>query len=300
MAVAAYTDVGARRPTNEDACCVEVARTPLGDVTLAVVCDGVGGYSRGEVASATVIHSFSNWFEHDFPLLIGGMAERGTLDFTVIKAIWEVMLLEANRTIRAFGTSEKVRLGTTFTGVLACAGQYLVGHVGDCRALLVHPTGLKQITEDQTLAAKMAGEGASSSVDLNVQSHVILQAVGTQRTLQPVFYSGAYEAADIFVLCCDGVWKKPGNEGIAHAFRRASRSEASLEQSCRDIISACRDMGENDNMTVVAFFDDRPNESDEKVATTDENQDYANQATEVFDGAIGNDSPTLVFEKDDA
>lgn len=36
------------------------AETDIGNVLLAVICDGMGGLSKGEVASAALIQAFSD------------------------------------------------------------------------------------------------------------------------------------------------------------------------------------------------------------------------------------------------
>lgn len=33
---------------------------------MAVICDGMGGMEKGELASATVVRAFSDWFENDY------------------------------------------------------------------------------------------------------------------------------------------------------------------------------------------------------------------------------------------
>ena len=70
--VAAQTDIGPRKKSNQDSCLAEVAQTPYGDAALLAVCDGVGGLSAGEVASGTVIGWLSEWFENTFPRHLGG------------------------------------------------------------------------------------------------------------------------------------------------------------------------------------------------------------------------------------
>ena len=55
---------------NQDAVLIKEAETDYGKVMLAVVCDGMGGLSRGEVASAALIRAFSDWFETRFPDLL--------------------------------------------------------------------------------------------------------------------------------------------------------------------------------------------------------------------------------------
>jgi len=53
--IAAHSDVGIKKNTNQDSLLIKVAQTNRGKVCLCVVCDGMGGLSKGELASATVI-----------------------------------------------------------------------------------------------------------------------------------------------------------------------------------------------------------------------------------------------------
>ena len=72
--LAARTNAGTRKRENEDACCIEVGYGPFGEVLMAIVCDGVGGLSRGNVASSTVINRFVTWFEQELPALVETLA----------------------------------------------------------------------------------------------------------------------------------------------------------------------------------------------------------------------------------
>ena len=68
--VAADTDVGTVKTTNQDSVCVKIAETPYGQTALAMICDGMGGLEKGELASATVINEFGNWFVNELPSYI--------------------------------------------------------------------------------------------------------------------------------------------------------------------------------------------------------------------------------------
>ena len=48
-------------------------------MAFAIVCDGMGGLQKGEVASATVIKAFDKWVNEQLPILT-----RQTLDQSVI------------------------------------------------------------------------------------------------------------------------------------------------------------------------------------------------------------------------
>ena len=50
-----HSDRGIKKNTNQDSVLIKEASTDYGDVMLAVVCDGMGGLAKGEVASAALI-----------------------------------------------------------------------------------------------------------------------------------------------------------------------------------------------------------------------------------------------------
>lgn len=68
--IAAHTDVGIRKKTNQDSVLIKVADTDCGKVCFAAVCDGMGGLRKGELASATLIRDFSDWFDSEFPEIL--------------------------------------------------------------------------------------------------------------------------------------------------------------------------------------------------------------------------------------
>ena len=67
--ISANTDVGIVKKTNQDSLTVKVINTKQGKMVLAVLCDGMGGLAKGEVASASVIHAFDRWTQEQLPSL---------------------------------------------------------------------------------------------------------------------------------------------------------------------------------------------------------------------------------------
>lgn len=57
----AETDIGTTKDTNQDSILVKHGQYSGGEVLMAIVCDGMGGLSKGELASATVIRAFDKW-----------------------------------------------------------------------------------------------------------------------------------------------------------------------------------------------------------------------------------------------
>ena len=253
--LAARTNAGTRKRENEDACCIEVGYDPFGEVLMAIVCDGVGGLSRGNVASSTVINRFVTWFEQELPALIEGMDAQAGFDFGLVRAVWGAHLQSLNDLIRAHGAKVGGSLGTTFTGIIACGGRYLAGHVGDCRAYHMNRVFFEQITQDQTLVAKKLAAGEITAEEAARQpKNVILQSVGTERVLKPVFYEGAYAPDSLLVICCDGAYKRAGNEGVKRLFQSLDyHDEAALGAACETLIEQDIAQGEKDNLTVACF-----------------------------------------------
>ena len=56
----AHSDIGIKKKTNQDSVLIQIAKTDVGNIAFAMVCDGMGGLAKGELASATVIKAFAN------------------------------------------------------------------------------------------------------------------------------------------------------------------------------------------------------------------------------------------------
>ena len=253
--IAAFSEKGPVRNTNQDACCVEVAETPYGEVVMAVVCDGVGGLELGELASSTVVARFSRWFEEELPSL----SSNGLVGHSTVRFIWSALLTELNDLIQAHVVGRDAGVGTTFSGIFCHSGRYLVAHVGDSRIYQVGPLTFDQITEDQTLVARELAAGNITPEEARTypKKNVILQAVGTERTLKPEFYEGGYTANDVFVLCSDGAYKRPGSDGIKMLFQTPTGlDEAAMELRCKTLVEQDIVHGEKDNVTIACFSTD--------------------------------------------
>lgn len=120
------TSVGIKKNVNQDALCIEKALMGKDEVLLTVVCDGMGGLAKGELASATVINRFLEWFERELPLMINDLSlER-------IMNAWSNIIQDLNQKLWNYGKENFTQLGTTLTAVLFLAdGTYVTAQVGD-------------------------------------------------------------------------------------------------------------------------------------------------------------------------
>lgn len=51
--IAAHTDVGIKKKTNQDSYMIKEAQTKMGRIFFGVLCDGMGGLSNGELESVS-------------------------------------------------------------------------------------------------------------------------------------------------------------------------------------------------------------------------------------------------------
>lgn len=261
MRFASHSVNGVRKATNQDGLCVLAAETAFGPVVFAAVCDGVGGLAAGELASSVVVRRFEQWFETGLPAYLSANCRDGLYDLSGISHVWGNMLAEVNSSIFAYGEENGTPLGTTFTGVLRVPGSYYVGQVGDSRAYRYAQGQLTRLTRDQSWVADEveAGNLTEEEAFHHPQSNVIYQAVGAQRKLAPAFTSGVSESDDLFLVCCDGLYRDVPASRLEQACAQASRlSTAEMQRLCEQLVQESIDNGSTDNVSLLLFAAEGP------------------------------------------
>lgn len=197
---AVHTDVGIRKKTNQDSLLLETAITDYGQVLLGVVCDGMGGLAKGEVASAILVKAFSNWFHRDFP----GLLYKG-IEADAIRQSWTDLILEQNHKISDYGLSCNVSLGTTVAALLLVENIYYIINVGDSRVYYLKD-GITQMTLDQTFVQREMDLGRMTPEEarIHLKRNMLLQCVGASGVIVPDFYVGEYAPDSVFMMCSDG------------------------------------------------------------------------------------------------
>ena len=195
----ADTDIGISKDTNQDSVLIKHATVDGEEILLAVVCDGMGGLSKGELASATVIRAFSKWFDEELPF------ELENIDLQVIGSKWSLLLKELNAQILEYSKSHGIEgVGTTFSGILFIGDQYVIGHVGDTRIYHIG-AALTQLTTDQTFVAREISRGTMTleQAKTDKRRNLLLQCVGASKVVEPQIICGKTEKG-AYMLCSDG------------------------------------------------------------------------------------------------
>lgn len=242
----ADTDIGISKSTNQDSVLIKHASTDAGEVLMAIVCDGMGGLEKGELASATVVREFARWFDEDLPF------ELENLDMRVIGGKWSLMLKDLNLRIQEYGTKHGTSLGTTFSGILLADNQYVIAHVGDSRVYQIG-SSLNQLTTDQTFVAREISRGTMTpeQAKTDKRRNLLLQCVGASRTVEPQVISGAAEKG-AYMLCSDG-FRHEITEAEIYASLNPVRlmDKNVMHSNARYLIDQVKSRNERDNISVV-------------------------------------------------
>ena len=236
---AVKTDIGKVRLNNED---TATALTNARGNILLIVCDGMGGQNKGDLASSLAINYISQAFK-DKPRFNGKFFAKNWVA-KVIRA--------ANAEVFKYASSgnQYQGMGTTITLVLIVNDFMVVAQVGDSRAYSFRHRILTQITEDQTYVQYLyrIGEIKKEEIATHPKRHVLMNALGIYPSLDldikvmPYMY-------DTIMLCSDGLYNNVAEKDILSIMR----STDSPDQKINELISLANRNGGSDNIAVVMW-----------------------------------------------
>lgn len=243
----ADTDIGISKDTNQDSILIKHASVDGEEVLLAVVCDGMGGLSKGELASATVIRAFSKWFDEELPY------ELETVDMQVIGAKWSLLLKELNAQILEYSKENGIEgVGTTFSGILFIGNQYVIGHVGDTRIYHIGAS-LTQLTTDQTFVAREISRGTMTleQAKTDKRRNLLLQCIGASKVVEPQVICGKTEKG-AYMLCSDGFRHEITAAEIYESLNPINlMNKDAMHNNAKYLIEQVKSREEKDNISVL-------------------------------------------------
>ncbi len=189
----AETHIGNIRRTNQD--CVYIPQDESG--YYALVADGMGGHSAGEVASGIFLETARTSLEPISP----EEANENT-----VKKIFS--LANTNIYHKSNDCPQMKGMGTTATLAVFCGHRLLIGHVGDSRAYLFSNGSLSQITHDHSYVQRLVDSGLISQEDAasHPQKNIILRALGSEKRVKADIYQTDLKCGDVVLLCTDGLF----------------------------------------------------------------------------------------------
>jgi protein phosphatase len=198
------------------------------DNRLFVLCDGMGGHEKGEVASQTVCQSLVKWFEEN-------IKDDSFTDDQLREAIEY-----AYQQLDQYADGNPKQMGTTLTLLYIHSKGVIAAHIGDSRIYHIRPgVGVLYQSRDHSLAFDLfqAGEISYEEMQNFTQKNVITRAMTPgleNRHRADVIHITDILSGDYFYMCSDGMLEQMSNDELLTLLS----SEATDEEKRKQLIEA--------------------------------------------------------------
>jgi protein phosphatase len=209
---------------------------------LFVLCDGMGGHEKGEVASQTVCQSLTTWFEQNVN------PEESFTDDQLREG-----LDYAYQQLDKFADGNPKQMGTTLTLLYIHKQGVTAAHIGDSRIYHIRPeVGVLYQSRDHSLVFDLFQSGEISYEEmLNFnQKNVITRAMtpGEDNRHRPdIIHISDIQSGDYFYMCSDGMLEQMSNDELMSVFS----SEATDKEKQKQLIEATANNQDNHSAWLI-------------------------------------------------
>lgn len=181
----------------------------INDLTIAIVCDGVGSASEGAEASKRV----TNYLINNFKIRPKTWSIEKSIR-TFIESINSILYKESQLN---YNSSELV---TTLAMVVIQGNRLYGANVGDSRVYMYRDKKLNQLSNDHSMTEKG-------------YENVLTQAIGIDEDVEPYYFENIIQKDDKILLCSDGLYNVLDDEllsknislGATSLVKKASKLE---------------------------------------------------------------------------
>lgn len=249
------TDPGCVRETNEDS--VKYFRpTDQAELrrkgVIAIVADGMGGHSAGEVASRIATEVIKNVYYE---------TEKDATESL------RIALNAANHEIHEASLADKALegMGTTCAALVLQNGSAHCAYVGDTRLYLIRGGEIYVMTEDHSAVMEMVHMGILTLEQArhHEDKNVIIRALGSQPEVEVSVWNEPFPVreGDQFLLCSDGLSDLVSDDDIKQAVLAGD-----AHSSTESLIALAKERGGYDNVTVGILSIEKAINSEMKAA----------------------------------
>lgn len=232
ISISYYSATGGRR-NNEDAVSIQECKNGL----LALVADGLGGHSKGEVASAIATGTVSR-------LLLNRQPNEKELIESIYTASDEIFREK----------SDKSQMKTTIAALWLGDYMAIAANVGDSRIYQFRDGKIVYQSVDHSVAqmAVLVGELRAEDVRTSQDRNKLIRVLGNEKPPKVDSEILSVRKGDSFLICSDGFW-----EPITEPIMLATRNTAA---TAKDWLAKMKQMIENinnpdqDNHTAIAVI----------------------------------------------
>lgn len=241
------SDPGLVRGHNEDSVFADASQG------LAILADGMGGYSAGEVASNMATTLLSTALGAAFKQVAPQQVESRTGQPFACRCLAEE-IAAVNSAI--YGAAESQSqfggMGTTLVAAVFCDDKVIVAHVGDSRLYRLRGHDFVAMTRDHSVLQEQIDSGLISAEEARYSLHrnLVTRAVGIDPEVEPEIHVHSVRAGDVYLLCSDGLHDMLDAAEIQHALEMF---KANPERSATQLIQLANDNGGEDNISVVVI-----------------------------------------------
>ena len=196
------------------------------DDCLFVLCDGMGGHSKGEVASGTVCEAIGHYFREN---VNPGDVMR---DESFYKA-----LEYAYRQLDIKDDNSSKKMGTTLTFLYFHRGGCTAAHIGDSRVYHLRPATdtILYKSRDHSLVYELyqAGEISFDDMKTHPQKNVITRAMqpGEEARVKPdIVHITDIKPDDYFYICSDGMLEEMEDDELLSILNNNESDEEKRQQ----------------------------------------------------------------------
>lgn len=224
---------------------------------LFLVCDGMGGHEKGEVASQTVCQSIGAWFQ-----------ENTTPNTPFNDNMLREALAHAYTLLDAKDDGSAKKMGTTLTLLYIHAQGVTAAHIGDSRIYHIRPQkGLLYVSRDHSLVFDLyqSGEISYEEMRTSSQKNIITRAMqpGEDNRVRPdIIHITDIQAGDWFYLCSDGMLEEMSDEELLMLL---TVTEASDIERREELLRATAGNHDNHTAWMIHVKDVLPEESDKTL-----------------------------------
>lgn len=234
------------------------------DDRLFVLCDGMGGHEKGEVASATVCETLSRvilsaWHP--------GEVLSDELFLQALSAAYDALDAKDN--------GEERKMGTTLTFLCLHASGATVAHIGDSRIYQLRPasknTSARIVfrTQDHSLVNDLVkiGEITEEEAKHHPQKNVITRAMQPCQehcAKADIAHLTDILSGDYFYMCSDGMLEEASDENILNIITKPNATDEQKLEMLRNVTEENKD-----NHTAHLIHIDKV-EGDASIASNEE------------------------------
>lgn len=221
------------------------------DNRVFVVCDGMGGLDKGEVASDAVSRALG----HMADVIRDAVPVFTDEDF-------RQCLSKSYDALDLADVDNQAQMGTTMTFLCFHDGGCMVAHIGDSRIYHIRPSlgnlrGILFRSRDHSLVQQLYEQGEISLEEMRTspKKNIILKAMQPhqpERTEATIVHIDDVEAGDFFYLCTDGMLEQMDDAALMAIFADESTTD---DQKRQQLIDATSDNADNHSAYLIHVKD---------------------------------------------